>query len=73
MTNAVNSTIGVGSFPIGVAYDSGDGRVYVTNSGDSTVSVIATSQNPHHTTITSAVDGNGNSVSKQKLYFSLHQ
>ncbi len=62
-TNTVNATtITVGTQPIGVAYDSGDGRVYVTNVGSNTVSVIATSQYPHHTTITSAVDGNNKHV-----------
>ena len=61
-TNTVIATIGVGANPQDVAYDSNDGRVYVDNDVDNTVSVIATSQYPHHTTITSAVDDNGNPV-----------
>ncbi|MFY9798086.1 MAG: hypothetical protein WAK17_22985 [Candidatus Nitrosopolaris sp.] len=39
--------------------------MYVTNGGENTVYVIATTtpvQPPTHTTITSAVDGNGNHV-----------
>ncbi len=61
------ATIPVRTDPLGVAYDPGDGRVYVTNEGSNptysgTVSIIATSQNPHHTTITSAVDDNNNHV-----------
>ena len=62
-TNTVTTIPGVGNTPLGVAYDSNDGRVYVANFHSNTVSVIATSQYPHHTTITSAVDGNNNPVS----------
>ncbi len=60
--NYVIASIPVGYNPCGVAYDPDDGRVYVANEGSSSVSVIATSQYPHHTTITSAVDGNNNPV-----------
>ncbi|MCI4318844.1 MAG: YncE family protein [Thermoplasmata archaeon] len=35
------ATVGVGSQPVGVAYDSGKGEVFVTNSGSGNVSVIS--------------------------------
>ena len=44
--DSVISTIPVGNNPVGVAYDSGDGRVYVTNyDSPGTVSVIDTKTN----------------------------
>lgn len=39
-TNAVVATVPVGAAPLGVAYDSGTGDVYVTNEGSNNVSVI---------------------------------
>jgi YVTN family beta-propeller protein len=62
LTNTLVDTISVGSFPQGIAYDSDNGEMYVSNFDSGTVSVIATIQYPSHTTITSAVDGNGNPV-----------
>ncbi len=62
LTNTLVDTVSVGSFPQGVAYDSDNGEMYVSNFDSGTVSVIATIQYPSYTTITSAVDGNGNSV-----------
>lgn len=40
-TNAVVATIAVGALPSDVAVSPDSSRVYVTNSGDHTVSVIA--------------------------------
>jgi len=42
-SNIVIANISVGLWPIGVAYDSSNGYVYVANSNSSTVSVISTS------------------------------
>ena len=56
------ATIPVGITPQGVAYDSDDGRVYVSNANSASVSVIVTAQHSSHTTITSATDGNNNLV-----------
>jgi len=39
-TDTVIDTIPVGDQPIGIAYDPVNHRMYVTNSGDDTVSVI---------------------------------
>ncbi len=69
-TNTVIANITVGSQPLGAAYDPDDGRVYVANDADNTVSVIVTSQYPHHTTITSAVDGNGNTIQNKSSILS---
>ena len=55
--------IPVGTEPIDVAYDSDDGRVYVSNFNSNSVSVIFTGQPPSNTAISSAVDGNNNPVS----------
>jgi hypothetical protein len=41
--NPVIASISVGSEPVGVAYDSSNGYVYVANSGPDTVSIISTS------------------------------
>jgi YVTN family beta-propeller protein len=41
-TNTVSATITVGTFPTGVAVSPNSTRVYVTNFGDNTVSVIST-------------------------------
>ncbi len=38
--DSVIGTINVGTAPVGVAYDSNDGRVYIANQGSNTVSVI---------------------------------
>ncbi len=43
--DSVITTIPVGNYPIGVAYDSHDGRVYVTNYVSRSISVIDTSTN----------------------------
>ena len=40
-TNTVTATISVGAAPFGIAVNPKTGTVYVTNSGDGTVSVIA--------------------------------
>ena len=42
---AVVATVGVGSWPLGVAYDSGNGLVYVANSYSNSVSVISGTTN----------------------------
>jgi YVTN family beta-propeller protein len=42
-TNAVVATIQVGDSPVGIAYDSGNGHVYVSNLGQGTVSIISLS------------------------------
>ncbi len=69
-TNTViGNPIAVGNEPIGIAYNSANHNMYVTNYGSNTVSVITTiasipppSSTPTGTTITSAIDGNGNPV-----------
>jgi len=45
-TNTVTGVpIPVGDFPVGIAYDSANERMYVANRGDGTVSVIDTNTN----------------------------
>ena len=61
-TNKVVATIPVGGGPWGVAFDSSHSRVYVANSAPNTVSVIVTAQSLSNTTITSAIDRNGNPI-----------
>jgi DNA-binding beta-propeller fold protein YncE len=41
-TNTVSTTIAVGRSPLWAAVSPGGTRVYVTNSGDNTISVIST-------------------------------
>jgi YVTN family beta-propeller protein len=63
--NTVVNTIPVGAFPIGIAFNPRNNDMYVTNAHSNTVSVIATTlpiQPPTQTTITSVIDGNGNTV-----------
>lgn len=48
--------------PTGIAYNSANHYMYVTNEGTNTVYVIDTTVPPTGTTITSAVDCNGNQV-----------
>ena len=55
-TNSVVATVNVGSSPDGAAYDSGQGEVFVANSGSNTVSVISDSSN----TVTAAVNVGSN-------------
>ncbi|MHB8361512.1 MAG: hypothetical protein ACYDDC_06895, partial [Thermoplasmataceae archaeon] len=43
--NTVVKTVNVGAAPRGVAYDSGNGNIYVTNCGSNNVSVISSSSN----------------------------
>ena len=43
--NVAVAYIPVGKGPLGIAYDSGNGMVYVSNSGSNSVSVINTSTN----------------------------
>ncbi len=50
--NCVVATVTVGNGPIGVAYDSTQGEVFVANNGASTVSVISTSTNAVVATVT---------------------
>jgi YVTN family beta-propeller protein len=69
-TNKVLGNVTVGQGPVSSVFDPNNGYVYVTNyntneAPGNTVSVISTTtlvQPPTHTTITSAVDGNGNPV-----------
>jgi YVTN family beta-propeller protein len=66
-TNTVIGTVIIGSNiqPAVIAFNPANKDMYVTNNGLSTVSVISTTtsvQPPTATTITSAVDGNGNPV-----------
>jgi DNA-binding beta-propeller fold protein YncE len=66
--SSTNTAVGipVGSNPYGITYDPDNGNIYVTNVYSDFVSVIATIttvQPPTHTTITSAVHGNGAAVS----------
>jgi YVTN family beta-propeller protein len=66
----VIESIPVGSDPEAIVFDSNNGDIYTANSRSNTVSVISTisepppphTMPPTHTTITSAIDGNGNSV-----------
>jgi YVTN family beta-propeller protein len=70
-TNKIIGTVTVGQGPVSPAFDPNNGNMYVTdfNSNESpgnTVAVISTTtpvQPPTHTTITSAIDGNGAAVS----------
>jgi YVTN family beta-propeller protein len=50
-TNCVVSTIPVGNYPMGVAYDSGNGDLYVDNNYAASVSVISDSTNTVVTTV----------------------
>lgn len=49
----VGSPIPVGSFPYGIDYDNVDNKVYVTNAGDGSISVI----NPNTNTVTTTING----------------
>nr|WP_276976625.1 PKD domain-containing protein [Ferrimicrobium acidiphilum] len=44
-SNTVVATIRVGTYPVGVAYDSGKGEVFVPNDGSNNVSVISDASN----------------------------
>jgi len=56
LADLVTDTITVGDFPVGIAYDSANGRMYVTNEIDDTVSVISTSSNTVTDTITVGIN-----------------
>ena len=58
-TNAIVTTVTVGSYPNGEAYDSAKGEIYVCNGGDSTVSVISDSSNTIIATITVGANPKG--------------
>lgn len=55
--------IPVGDFPLGIAYDPVHGSMYVANEGSNSVQVIQITS--VSTTITSAIDGNGNPVANE--------
>ncbi len=52
LADSVTDTITVGVSPVALAYDSANGRMYVANQVDGTVSVISTSSNTVTDTIT---------------------
>lgn len=72
-TTATVDSIKVGSTPAGIAISPDDSRVYVTNSGSSTVSVIDTALNKEISRITVGSQPNGIAVSPdgKKLYVTL--
>jgi len=43
--NRVVTTLGVGDYPLGVAFNPRDGNIYIANYGDGTVSVIDSATN----------------------------
>ncbi len=61
-TNTVTTTLNVGQFPEGVAVDPATDTVYVTNSGDDTMSVIDGANNTVTSTVTVGSDPYGVAV-----------
>ena len=55
----VTATITVGSYPLGIAYDSGNGEIYVANSASDTVSVISDKNNTVVATIPVGIQPSG--------------